>query len=247
MIFIEYCYNSMKDYKLSIPLDLGSITLGQYQDYLKVLDRWDKEDEVYLQIKILQIFCGLSPEFVKDLPLHSFESTIHHITGLFKNETPLISKFTMNGKNSDGDDTSVEFGFIPKLDEISFGEFIDLDKYLQGWGDMHKAMAVLFRPVCHKKKQYYLIDKYEGSSRYSSVMRDMPLDVALGATVFFYRLGTKLQSYTLDYLEEEIMKNKDNPQVSKLISEESGVGINQYIRLLEGLTKLQKPVFINAL
>ena len=82
-------------------------------------------------------------------------------------------------------------------------------------------------------------------------MRDMPLDVALGATVFFYRLGTKLQSYTLDYLEEEIMKNKDNPQVSKLISEESGVGINQYIRLLkemlEGLTKLQKPVFINAL
>ena len=148
----------MKDYKLSIPLDLGSITLGQYQDYLKVLDRWDKEDEVYLQIKILQIFCGLSPEFVKDLPLHSFESTIHHITGLFENETPLISKFTMNGKNSDGDDTSVEFGFIPKLDEISFGEFIDLDKYLQGWGDMHKAMAVLFRP-CLSQEEAILLNR----------------------------------------------------------------------------------------
>ena len=79
----------------------------------------------------------------------------------------------------------------------------------------------------------------------------MPLSVALGATVFFYRLGTKLQSYTLDYLEEQIMKEKDNPQVSKLISEKNGVGINQYIHslkeMLGELKKLQKPVFINAL
>ena len=241
----------MRDYKLSVPLDLGSITLGQYQDYLKILDKWDGEDDVYLQIKILQIFCGLSPEFVNDLPVHSFESTITHITGLFNSDTPLISKFTMNGKNSEGESTSVEFGFIPKLDDISFGEFIDLDKYLNGWGEMHKAMSVLFRPVCHKKRQYYLIDKYEGSSKYSEVMRDMPLDVALGATVFFYRLGIKLQNYTLDYFQEEITKEKDNPQVSKLISGKNGDGINQYIQLLkemlEGLTKLQKPVFISAL
>ena len=241
----------MRDYKLSVPLDLGSITLGQYQDYLKILDKWDGEDDVYLQIKILQIFCGLSPDFINDLPIHSFESTITHITGLFNSDTPFISKFTMNGKNSVGDETSVEFGFIPKLDDLSFGEFIDLDKYLQGWDNMHKAMAVLFRPVFHKKKEYYLIDKYEGSSKYSEVMKDMPLSVALGATVFFYRLGTKLQNYTLDYLEEQIMKEKDNPQVSKLISEENGVGISQYTRLLKEtlgeLTKLQKPVFINAL
>ena len=112
-------------------------------------------------------------------------------------------------------------------------------------------MAVLFRPVSHKKKEFYLIDKYEGSSKYSGVMKDMPLSVALGATVFFYRLGTKLQSYTLDYLKEQIMKEKDNPQVSKLILGENGVGINQYIlslrEMLEELTKLQKPVFINAL
>ncbi len=241
----------MKDYKLSVPLDLDSITLGQYQDYLKILNKWDGKDDVYLQIKILQIFCGLNPEIIKDLPIHSFESTINHITGLFNSETPFISKFTMTGNNSVGDDTSVEFGFVPKLDELSFGEFIDLDKYLQDWDSMHKAMAVLFRPVSHKKKEFYLIDKYEGSSKYSGVMKDMPLSVALGATVFFYRLGTKLQSYTLDYLKEEIMKGKDNPQVSKLTSEENGVGINQYIlslkEMLGELTKLQKPVFINAL
>ena len=241
----------MEELELNIPSDLGDVTLSQYQDYLKILDKWDNEDEVYLKIKILQIFCGLSPEVVKDVPLHLFEDTISHITDLFKSETPLIKKFNMSGKNSDGDETSVEFGFIPKLDDLSFGEFIDLDKYLQGWDNMHKAMAVLFRPVFHKKKEYYLIDKYEGSSKYSEVMKDMPLSVALGATVFFYRLGKKLQSYTLDYLQEQIMKEKDNPQVSKLISEENGVGISQYTRLLketlEESTKLQKPVFISAL
>ena len=62
----------MRDYKLSVPLDLGSITLGQYQDYLKILDKWDGEDDVYLQIKILQIFCGLSPDFINDLPIKIF-------------------------------------------------------------------------------------------------------------------------------------------------------------------------------
>ena len=54
-------------------------------------------------------------------------------------------------------DTSVEFGFVPKLDELSFGEFIDLDKYLQDWDSMHKAMAVLFRPVSMMIPDYALI------------------------------------------------------------------------------------------
>ena len=40
---------------LTIPFSLAQITLGQYQDYLKILDKWDKEDHVYLKMKILFI------------------------------------------------------------------------------------------------------------------------------------------------------------------------------------------------
>ena len=240
----------MKEFDLNIPLSLSGITLGQYQDYLKVLDKWDKEDETYLNIKILQIFCGLSPEFATSIPLHAFESTIAQVTGLFESATPLERKFKMTGLDSVGEENTVEFGFIPKLDDISFGEYIDLESYLGDWQQMHKAMAVLFRPVYHSKREYYLIDKYEGSDKYSQVMKDMPLSVALGATVFFYRLGIKLQKYTLAYLAEDLAKEEKSSPLYKETSEGSGDGFKAYILLhremLEGLMKLQRPLFISA-
>lgn len=240
----------MKEYDLNIPFSLAGITLGQYQDYLKVLDKWDKEDETYLSIKILQIFCGLSPEFATSIPLHAFESTIAHVTGLFNEETPLERKFKLTGLNSVGDENTVEFGFIPKLDDISFGEYIDLETYLGDWQEMHKAMAVLFRPIYHSKREYYLIDKYEGSDKFAQVMKDMPLSVALGATVFFYRLGIKLQKYTLDSLEKDILQGEKSNPLYKQASEENGDGFKAYIHLhkemLEGLMILQKPLFISA-
>ena len=239
----------MKEIDLTIPFGLSNITLGQYQDYLKILDGWDEEDEVYLQLKILQIFCKMNPDDVQRIRLKDFESTILHITELFKQETPLIRHFTMTGSDGEGGERKVEFGFIPKLDDISFGEYIDLENYLGDWQQMHKAMAVLFRPVYHKKKQFYLIDKYEGSDKYYQVMKDMPLDVALGATVFFYHLGIRLQTYTLDSLQQEMKEVMT--QESKQTLEKNGDGINQYTHLLketlEGLSKLHRPVFINAL
>jgi len=243
-------YNNMKEFDLNIPTNLSAITLGQYQDYLKVVDKWDKKDETYLNVKILQIFCGLSPEFATSIPLHAFESTIAHVTGLFSNETPLQRKFKMTGLDPEGEENTVEFGFIPKLDDISFGEYIDLESYIGKWESMHKAMAVLFRPVAKESRGFYLIEDYGGSSKYSEAMKDMPVDVALSATVFFYRLGIKLQTYTLDYLAKETLK-EEAQRVCKPTSRLSGDGISQYIRSLkemsEELMKLQKPVFISAL
>jgi hypothetical protein len=155
----------------------------------------------------------------------------------------------MSGKDKEGNDAELEFGFIPKLDDISFGEFIDLENYMMDWQTMHKAMAVLFRPIIHKKREFYRIDDYGGSSRYSDVMLDMPVSVALGASVFFYRLGTKLPHLTLDYLQKELKRAELTPQLKQTL-EENGDGINHYTRLLREMSeesmKLQKPVFISV-
>lgn len=236
---------------LTIPFSLGQITLGQYQDYLKILEKWDKEDETYLKLKILQIFCKMSASDVQKIKLSDFDDTIQHINDLFDTTTDkLINRFKMVGSDGEGGERTVEFGFIPKLDDISFGEYIDLESYIGKWESMHKAMAVLFRPVAKESRGFYLIEDYGGSSKYSEAMRDMPVDVALSATVFFYRLGIKLQTYTLDYLAKETLK-EGVQQASKPTSLLSGDGISQYIRSLkemsEELMKLQKPVFISAL
>jgi hypothetical protein len=240
----------MKEIDLEIPLSLSSITLRQYQDYLKVYERWDKEDDVYIKTKMLQIFCGLPIEDTLKIPVSSFDSTIEHLLHCLNEDTPLIKKFTMSGKDKDGNDAELEFGFIPKLDDISFGEFIDLETYMMDWQTMHKAMAVLFRPIIHKKKEFYRIDDYGGSDRYSDVMLDMPVTVALGASVFFYRLGTKLPLLTMDYLKRVLKKGEVTPQLKQIL-EGSGDGINRYIHslkeMLEESMKLQKPVFTNVL
>ena len=38
----------------------------------------------------------------------------------------------------------VEYGFIPNLDDMSFGEYVDLDTYIGDWQNIHRAMAVLY-------------------------------------------------------------------------------------------------------
>ncbi len=184
----------MEELQLEIPVDLSSITLRQYQDYLKIYDKWDKEDEIYIKSKMLQVFCGLKPEDTLKVPLASFDNTIQHLLDCLNADTPFIRKFSMKGKDKDGNDAELEFGFIPKLDEISFGEFIDLEKYMSDWQTMHKAMAVLFRPIIHSKKEFYRIDDYGGSARYSDVMLDMPVSVAIGATVFFLSFREQITS-----------------------------------------------------
>ena len=240
----------MEELQLEIPVDLSGITLRQYQDYLKIYDKWDKEDEIYIKSKMLQIFCGLKPEDTLKIPLASFDNTIQHLLDCLNADTPFIRKFSMKGKDKDGNDAELEFGFIPKLDEISFGEFIDLEKYMSDWQTMHKAMAVLFRPIIHSKKEFYRIDDYGGSARYSDVMLDMPVSVAIGATVFFYRLGSKLPVLTMDYLQEVLKKEGATPQVKQILGE-SGDGISQYTHslkvMLEESMKSQRPVFTAAL
>jgi hypothetical protein len=244
------CYISMTELKLTIPRDLGDIKLEQYQRYLKIYNNWDNEDEDYLKTKMLQVFCDMSPEDVFKIPLSSYDNIIAHLLDLLNSDAPLIQKFTMTGKNGEGFDTEVEFGFIPKLDDMSFGEYIDLEKNSSDWSTMHKAMAVLFRPISHSKKEFYRIDEYEGTSRYGDVMLDMPVSVALGAIGFFLRLGQKLPIYMMDYLEETLEK-EELPHQLKQTLEKSGIGINQYIHLLkemlEDSMKLQRPTFTNVL
>ena len=132
-----------------------------------------------------------------------------------------------------------------KLD-ITYGENKDVTSYINEWGNMHKAMAVLFRPIKQKQGHKYLIEEYEGSHKYSEVMKQMPLSVVLGAMVFFYNLTNELLNYIPSYLEKELLKEQTIGQ----ISQENGEVIQNYIHLLKetlrDLKKLQSFPFTNV-
>ena len=217
-------------FTLEVPKDLSGVTLQQYQKYLKVMeDNKDAEDMEFINLKVLEIFCGVTMKEAYKLPLDEFSFIINHIVNIFKEDTPLQRDFTL----TDPQGTSVTFGFIPKLDDITLGEFIDLDNYISDWQQMHKAMAVLYRPVTFRKGELYLIEEYEGSNKYAEVMKDSPVNAALGAIVFFYRLGNVLSSYLADSLTQQMMKDQ---QALKDL-EQNGGGINQYMQSLKEISQ----------
>ena len=221
--------------ELSIPQSLADIKLEQYQKYVKVLDGIDKEsDEAvdFVNLKALDIFCGLQLKDSYKLPVSSFGAVLEKIADVLQEPTPLIKRFWFRGSNK----VEVEFGMIPDLKDLSFGEYIDLDRYISDWSQMHKAMAVLFRPITAKKGEFYEIEEYEGSDKYAGHMLYMPANVALGALVFFYRLGMKLSKHTMSSSLKE-MTQEQQSQVEKRFSEINGVGINQFMHSLEAMSQ----------
>lgn len=222
--------------KISIPTDLSEIKLHQYQKFLKIVG--ENEESDFLNHKMIQIFCGIDMNIVGQMRQKDVEDATNIIGGLFKQLPSLTTKFEMDGKT---------FGFIPNLDEMSSGEYMDLDNYITNWEEMHRAMAVLYRPIKQTLGQKYLIEDYEGSEKYCELMKDAPLNVTLGAVVFFWHLGKELLKSTMDYLVE-------NPQMdilNKASLESGGDGILQSMHLLremlDDLMKLPNYPLINAL
>lgn len=215
--------------QIKLPKDLSAITLDQYQRYLAVQKNVEEDDNEFLNLKALEIFCGLSLKDSYDLPVSMFESVLKRLSSVFEQKNDLVKRFEMTG--SDG--VTVEFGMIPNLDKISFGEYIDLEKYITDWSTMHKAMAVLYRPIISGNKQFYGIEPYEGSDKWADTLKDSPVPVALGALVFFYRLGIKLSRYTMSSLVEEAAMNS---QLKRDLGK-SGVGINLSMDSLEEMSQ----------
>ena len=209
--------------KLTIPENLSEITLGQYQKFLSIEDP-NNED-------ILLCFLDLSIDEINNIPLKDVEDITKMIMGCFENRQDVFKQtFKLNGIN---------FGFIPNLDDITYGENKDITSYINDWEKMNKAMAVLYRPIEQKQGNKYRIEDYKGSHVYSELMKQMPLDVVFGSMVFFYNLTNELLKAIPNYLQKEIQME----QMQGQISVENGEAIQNYMHLLKAtlddLTKLQ--------
>lgn len=241
-IYVSGYPNMEIELEFSIPEGLSDITLEEYQRYVSVVNNTDLEDPEnndFVNLKALEVFCGLELKQSYKLPMSYFEEVLNQVYTCLNEDTPLIKRFWFRGSNGE----EVEFGMIPDLQNISFGEYIDLENYISDWKNMHKAMAVLFRPITAHAKDMYDIEEYEGSKKYAHYMKHMPVNVTLGAVVFFYRLGMKLSKHTTNYSLLQMTKDQLSRVENKLL-ERNGVGINQFMLLQEemysNLSKLPK-------
>lgn len=213
--------------KLIVPTSLSDITLSNYLRYLDELKLVEKNNlsEYYLMTKMLEIFCNLSEPDAKNIKLSNVIEITSNIKEILEQKPNLVTFFKVG---------SLEFGWVPKLDDLSWGEFLDLNGNISDWETIYISMAVLYRPVTKKRKGKYLIENYKGDT-YHDAIKQMPMDAVLGAMVFFWTLGMELANSITKHLVAEA---KNNPQM--LNSLESTDGILLSMNYLEEILQSTK-------
>lgn len=209
--------------EINIPTELSDITLRQYQKFLKTQEQVKSMTE--LQCIMIEIFCNLRPDMAKLMNFNQVEKITAELTAMFNDTPPLVQRFTMNG---------VEYGFIPELDDMTLGEYIDLDTYISDIDSLQVAMNVLYRPIVDKHKHKYTIKDYDPTTK--NAMLNMPLDAVLSSMFFFLNLGMDLSITTLKYLTED----KETRQAAFHSSSQSMGGFTAFGRYLEGILQKSK-------
>jgi hypothetical protein len=209
--------------EINVPSSLNEITLGQYQKFLKIAE--NNQEGNFLDAKMIEIFCGIPLSDSYKLKMSSVTAILDILNEMLSQTPKHVERFKMNG---------VEYGFIPDLDEMSLGEYIDLDNNASKWEQMHVAMNVLYRPIKTSKVGKYNIEEYD--VKFPEVMKDMPLDAAIGSLFFFYNLGMELANHTIAY---SVTPAEMEAIQGQLTSQQNGDGINQFMdsltEILQGL------------
>ncbi len=186
--------------ELTVPSDLSEISLKQYQKFLKLQD--SNEDSYFLQCKMIEIFCNLDAKNVRMLKVGDANKVVDVLNNMFEKKPDLTRTFKIDG---------VEYGMIPDLDNISLGEYIDLDTYISDWQNMQIAMNVLYRPIKDKIGDKYTIVDYDVDAK--EKLEFIPMDIVLGSIFFLYNLGIELSMVMVDYLEDPQMDNLMHQQI----------------------------------
>ena len=212
---------------INVPDSLNEITLYQYQRFEKLIQ--ENEASYFVNQKTIEIFCNIELKDVARIRIADIDDLLLHLDNLLQQKPKLTKTFKLG---------VYEFGFIPKLEDMTSGEFIDLENYLGSTETLHQAMAVLFRPIKSKIKDLYTIEEYESSYKYAEVLKYMPLDIALGSMLFFWTLQNDCVNALTDYIQNEVEQSEQAKQV--LVK--SGVGINQFTQQLKGIFSDSMPL-----
>ena len=200
---------------ITVPTDLSEITLRQYKHFLKIQKTVD--DEKFLNAKIIEIFCKVQLDEVLRLRFNDSEFIVKTLTEMFEQKPKLVKTFKLDKV----------YGFHPQLDDLTLGEYIDLDTFIGDWENIEKAMAVLYRPIVNKLKDKYTIEEYKVGKDVEIL--DMPMDAVLSSIFFLWNLGMDLSQTMMNYLDKEEVQ----ALTQYLNSQPNGGGITQFTDLLK--------------
>ena len=184
--------------KITIPESYAELSVGQFKE---LNGAWTgKGDEMARALACIKITCNLSEQQIRLLSDKDVKQVIAHLQWLLnpdeQQDHPLIPTFYLDG---------TEYGFVPDWTQLSIGEMIDLETFAKEgfYETLEKTMAVMYRRVTRRVGSLYEIEAYQPSKFKDGVMQAAPMSAAMGAMLFFSRIGRRLAHDTLNYLKAE--------------------------------------------
>ena len=192
-----------KEYKLINSWnDVSLKELGRLLEYRKLSPTAEA-------INTINMFSDIPKDIIKKLRLEDVTGMLSLLSELESDkDTSFRATFTLHG---------VKYGFIPSLEDISLGEYADIETFIKNGIETNLAniMSVLFRPVVEDHKDYYIIEGYDATTqqRRARLFMDMSGMQVQNAMVFFCNFVNELSKTFPSYLIEKLKKeNKKNLQ-----------------------------------
>jgi hypothetical protein len=223
---------------ITYPESWAEIKLKDYLEYYKLIKPYENTDDFgkkHLELAA-QYFCKVPAEYLYNLPAATFNKVDEYVSKLFSdtNKVSLITTFEVE---------NTKYGFIPNLDDMAYGEYLDLISYTSNkdmWTFMPIIMSILYRPVVNNVGKLYTIEPYNGTKddRIEMFKHILTMDVVFGATSFFLDLQKDLLTGILTYSVENLKGMTDIQTLAALEdSQKNGLDI---IQLQSLLTKISQ-------
>ena len=171
-------------------------------------------------IESIQHLSDMPKEIVRELSVYDVAAIAERLGKMQKEANSALQHMIV----VDG----VEYGFHPNLEDITIGEFADIEMFIKGGveNNMHKIAAVLYRPITEKVGSAYTIEAYgDDVTIRSEQLKQMTAEQIQSSLVFFWSLGTMLLKIMPSYLmEQAVQKMKDYNKDKTLQTSGHGLG-----------------------
>lgn len=200
-----------KEIEIIVPETWADVSLKTYQKYNSRISNLEDEDEIVLGS--ISALCNIPIDIIKRLKVKDIKT-------LYKRLSKLISVPVNKEVFDKIEIKGVKYGFHPNLDELTMGEFVDLEEQTKdGVDGFHNVLAILYRPITEEKGNKYNIEPYnESHIKNASLFQELSIDVVNGVMVFFYRLGNKFIKNSNRYLNQNLTKYLQEATTDGLVS-----------------------------
>jgi hypothetical protein len=180
------------------------------KEYIELANIEEQEtDNITGYIKRIAILADVDPDDIRDLPINEFRELQKEISWVFDNpDTVETLRFEIDG---------VRYGMIPNLQEISAGEYIDIEMLKQNddIGNLHKILAVIYREITWEDDKEWTIVKHDlkGFEKRSKIFYEkVSIETVYFSLCFFLSSGTEFMKIFHHYLDNHHPPLKKKPK-----------------------------------